>query len=485
MTKAELAEPTTGSSPTEIGVPRSEFRKLLVLAWPLILSNSFTTLQITIDRLFLSQLGPDAVSGATSAVMLFWTPFVLFHCVASYGTTFVAQYTGAGRPSRVGPAVWQALWFSLFAGLLSLLAIPFAGNIVAVAAHSPELQKIEATYFECLIWMALPALIVASVSGFFSGRGDSRTIIWINALGLLVNAVLDYVMIFGKWGCPALGVAGAGWATVIAMWASALLGLGLMMRKRFRAEFATLSGWKPEFLLFKRLRRYGLPSGFQWVLDMTAFTAFVLLMGWFGNAQLASTSLAITINNLAFIPMLGIGQAVSILVGQRLGENRADLAEKSTYSGFIVAGVYMGAIGGLYLLIPSIFVEPFRGDESTETWALIAEQTRLILIFVAFYSIFDSINIVFSFALRGAGDTLFVTYVALFLAWPVMVLPSWWAWREGWSFYWAWGFASVYIAVQALCFILRFRHGKWKSMRVIEPAPPDVEAIASDDSGIK
>lgn len=463
---------TQAIAPAEVIRPSpSEFRTLIGLAWPLILSNSFSTVQITVDRLFLSKLGPDLVAGATSAVMLFWTPFILLHCVATYATTFVAQYTGAGRPHRVGPAIWQAIYFSILAGFAFLVLIPFAPAIVSIANHSPQLQQLESTYFACLCWMAMPALIVASISGFFSGRGDSRTIIWINAAGMIVNALLAWVMIFGKWGCPAMGIAGAGWATVIAMWVSAVVALALMARPRFRHEFATFSGWRFERALFGRLMRFGLPSGVQWTLDMTAFTAFVMLMGWFGDSQIAATSLAITINNLAFIPMLGLGQAVSILVGQRLGSNQPRLAERSTYTGFFVAAVYMAALALLYVLVPSVFIEPFRTEQSPAQWANVSEQVRMLLWFVAVYSVFDSVNIVFSFALRGAGDTVYVTLVSLFLAWPVMVIPSWLAWKEHWSFFWAWGFASVYISVQSLCFLNRFRGGKWKSMRVIEAAP--------------
>lgn len=449
-------------------ISRSETRNLLVLAWPLIISNSFTTLQITIDRLFLSKLGSEVVGGTLFAVTLFWTPFVLFHFTANYVTTFVAQYTGAGRSERVGPAVWQGIWFSVIAGTLWIGVAPFASQIVALADHSPQLQAIEATYFACLCWMALPSLIVASISGFFSGRGESRTILWINGTGLIVNAVLAWVMIFGEFGLPAMGVAGAGWATVIAMWVSALLALGLMLRKKFREEHATLSGWRFDPDLFKRVMRYGIPSGFQWTLDMSAFSGFIMMMGWFGNAQISATGFAITINNFAFIPMLGMGQAVSILVGQRLTEGFPDRAERSAYIGFWIAGLYMLIVGSLYVLAPSAFIDPFRSNASHEEWSEIAGQVRVLLWFVAVYSLFDAMNIVFSFALRGAGDTLFVTYVSLFLAWPVMVLPTWLAWKYGWSMYWAWAFASIYIGTQATCFLLRFRGGKWKSMRVIE-----------------
>ena len=99
-----------------------------------------------------------------------------------------------------------------------------------------------------------------------------------------------------------------------------------------------------------------------------------------------------------------------------------------------------------------------------------ADRVEILLWFVAAFSVFDAANIVLSFGLRGAGDTVFVSLVSLFLAWPVMVFPSWAAWKYGWGLYWAWAFASAYIGAQAICFLVRFRGGKWRSMRVIEPA---------------
>jgi MATE family multidrug resistance protein len=448
-------------------------RALLALAWPLVVSNSFTTIQVTIDRLFLSWYTVDAATAAVSAVIVFWLPFVLLWTVAGYVATFVAQYTGAGRPQRVGPAVWQGLYFAVAAGLLFLGAIPFSDGIFATIGHSPALQPLESTYFRCLCWFALPGLITAVTCAFFSGRGDSVTVIYINALATVVNAVLDYCLIFGNFGFPEMGIAGAGWATVIGTWAAALLGLGLMFRSKYRHENATLSGWRLEGGLFWRLMRFGVPSGVQWTLDMTAFTAFMVLIGWFGQEELAATNLVFTINALAFIPMLGVGQAVTILVGKHLGEDRPELAERMTWLGLVVAGAYMGFIAFLYVALPSVFIVPFQGDNDPAKWDPIAARVALLLWFVAVYSLFDASNIVLSFALRGAGDTVFVSLVSLVLAWPVMVVPSWLAWKYDWGLYWAWAAATAYICLQALCFLVRFRGGKWKSMRVIEPAVVD------------
>lgn len=448
------------------------------LALPLILANSFWTLQITIDRVLLGQLSSDAVAAAMAGAMLFWTPLALLQSTAAYASTFVAQYYGAGRRERVGPAVWQAIHFSLLTGFAFLALLPAAPTIVALGGHSDALQEMEVVYFRCLCWSALPTLVTAAVSSFFSGRGDSWTVLIINAVGMVLNAVLDYLFIFGYGGLPEMGIAGAGWATVLATAVSALVGLGFMLRAPYRAEFATLSGWRFEAALFLRLLRFGLPSGLQWALDGLAFTVFLFLVGRMGDAELAATSITFTLNLLAVLPALGLGQAVQVLVGQRLGEDRPDLAERSTWSGFQIAWLYMAVVALAYVLVPDLFVRLFENPDEGVKGEAVAALVPLLLRFVAVYSLFDSMGLVFSCALKGAGDTRFVTIAALALAWPLMVLPTWAAWRYEWGLVPAWTFASTYIIVLALAFLLRFRTGLWKSMRVIEAAPAVVDVPA-------
>jgi MATE family multidrug resistance protein len=222
--------------------------------------------------------------------------------------------------------------------------------------------------------------------------------------------------------------------------------------------------------------RFGFPNGVQWMLDALAFTVFLFLVGRLGNTELAATNIAFTINMVALLPMLGMGQAVGVLVGQRLGQDRPDLAERTTWSGFKLAWLYMAAVVLLYLIVPEAFLYFFRNDD--EKWILVARFVPVLLRFVALYSLFDSMSLIFSFALRGAGDTRFVTIVALALAWPLMVLPTGAVWYYGWGLYWAWTFASAYIISLAVTFLLRFWAGHWKTMRVIEQSPPPEEIAA-------
>lgn len=457
--------------------------ELLRLAWPLILTNSFWAMQMALDRIFLGWAGSDGIGAAMVSAWLFWTPLVLLQNTANYATAFVAQYTGAGQSHRVGAVVWQALHFSVIAGVAFIGLVPLVEPVIALGGHSPQLQEMESTYLSCLCFAALPLLVTAAVSSFFAGRGDSRTVLLIHAIGLTANGMLAYAWIFGRWGFPAWGIAGAGWAMVLGSWASALLGLVLMLRPRFQALYSTGSGWAFDRDLFRRLMRYGIPSGLLAGLDTLAFTLFLFLVGRLGDVELSATSIAFTINLVFILPALGLSQAVGVLVGQRLGEDRPNLAERTTWTGLRITLLYMVLLAIPYLLFPEPLAELFQSEKDVAKWEQIAAVVPVLLRFVALYSLFDAVNLVFSFALRGAGDTRFVTAVAFALSWPVMVVPTWAVWYYDWSLYWAWTFASAYILLLALVFFFRFRLRAWQSMRVIEPElAHDAELKRQDQS---
>ena len=389
---------------------------------------------------------------------------------ANYVSVFVAQYVGAGRPDRVGPAVGQSLYFSLGAGLAFVAVVaPLAEPIVRLAGHAQAIQTDEATYLRCLAFAALPMLLTAAASSFFTGRADSRTVLRINGVGFAVNAFLCAALIGGQWGFPTWGIAGAGWATVIGSWAAAIAALGLMLRPRYRAEFATNRLWRIEPPLLLRLLRFGIPNGLMMALDGLAFLLFTILIGRLGPVPLAATSVTFTLNALAFLPAMGVAQAVEVFVGQRLGENRPDLAERTTRTGLSLVGGYMLIAAAVFVGVPDLLLWPFVNVNDSD-WPAVAAEVHVLLWFVAVYSLFDSVNLVVSFALRGAGDTRFVALAGFALAVPTMVLPTWLVARRGGAVTTAWAFATLYICLLAGLFVWRFAQGKWKAMRVIEAA---------------
>ncbi|MGL4421778.1 MAG: MATE family efflux transporter, partial [Gemmataceae bacterium] len=295
----------------------------------------------------------------------------------------------------------------------------------------------------------------------------------VDATGTIVHIALDSVLIFGSPYNEPWGIAGAGISFAIGGWCSVIVALGFFFQPRFREQFQTLAGWRFDRELFTRLMTFGGPAGLQWMLDALSFTLFTVFVGRLGEASANAASLTFTLNLFAFLPMMGMGQAVSVLVGQRIGANQPDIAERTTYRGAAWACGYMVILGVLYLAIPQTLLwgfEPAADSPAAAHWPAVAAIVPSLLWCVAAYSVADAVNVVFGFALRGAGDTRFVTWVTFFLAWPVMVIPTFLTVSRGGNIYWCWGYATIYIGLIAICFVWRFRTGKWKSMKVIEAA---------------
>lgn len=460
---AQGGSPGSNPTPTPGGV-----RELVALAAPLVLSAGFLTVQLSLDRIFLTWNGNAEAAASMPAVMLFSTLFGVLQHTVQYASVFVAQYLGAGRPERIGPVLWQAGRMALLGGLLFLLLIPLAGPLFALGGASTQVAALEADYFRALCWAVPSAAVVAVVNAFFSGRGKTWTVFAINLVGLCVNAPLAYGWILGEWGFPKLGPAGAGFATVCGSVTSMLFGLALLFRRRDEAEFRTRSGWRLDVPLLKRVLRFGIPNGVMHAVDMTAWTAFVFLTGWMSEVEGAATNVAFTINLVAFLPLVGVGQGVEILVGRRQGEGNPDLSARTTITGLKLNLGIAAAVSVLYAVLPGLFLWPFALRAEPGKWQELEPVVRTLLLFVALYTVGDAVNVTVSFALRGAGDTRFVAALAVGLAWPLMVIPTWVAATHGWGVYGGWVFATAYIFALAVAFVLRFRGGRWRSMRVIE-----------------
>jgi MATE family multidrug resistance protein len=310
--------------------------------------------------------------------------------------------------------------------------VPLAGAIFDWAGHDPGVRGLEVAYFQILCYGAGPTLVNSAASTLFTGLGRTRVVMWVNlACAAGLNTLLSYAWIFGRWGLPAWGIRGAGWASVVASVVSAAVFLVLMLGRGYRESYQTLKTWRPDWTLMRRLIRFGLPSGIQFSLDIAAFSTFLLLVGRLGTTALAATTIAFNINSLAFMPMIGLGIAVSTLVGQRLGQDRPDLAERSALSASFVAFVYMGTLALGYAAWPGLFLGPFASGADPGAFAEVRDTAAVLLRFVAVYCLFDGMYFAFSSALKGAGDTRFLLIVSLALSWGVMAIPAYVSWRLG------------------------------------------------------
>jgi MATE family multidrug resistance protein len=446
-------------------------REVLVVAYPLILAQMSFTVQVFVDRLFLTWHSAEAVAGAVTGLFVVWALVGLCIGTGEYLTTFVAQYLGAGRLARIGPAMWQGIYFSLAAGLVLALLAPLAGPVFALAGHEARVRAHEVTYASILLLGSGPVILMATLSTFFAGRGSTRVVLVVNVVATAVNCVFDYAWIFGRLGFSARGVAGAAWATVTSQVVGAAIFLALVLKREHRRVYRTLAGWRFEPALFARFLRFGLPTGLQYSLEIGAFALFMVLLGRIGTVELAASGIAFNLNMIVFMPMLGLGVGVSAVVGRHLGAGRPEAAERTTWSAFWMSLGYMSLCGLLYLAAPGLLLAPYAAGADPATFPAVARVATVLLRFIALYSIFDMMNVVFAAGLKGAGDTLYPLVLTFLLSWGAMLVPAYVACELlGGGAYVAWSAATAYVVLLGLLLLRRFRTGRWKTMRVIEGA---------------
>ncbi|HET7746505.1 MAG TPA: MATE family efflux transporter, partial [Vicinamibacteria bacterium] len=446
-----------------------------------VLSQLSYTVQMFVDRLFLTWYSPEALAGTVTASFLVWVVVGLFVFTGEYVTTFVAQYLGAERPRRVGPALWQGAWFSLAAGLFTALLAPLAGPVFARSGHAPGVVASEIAYSRVLLLGGFAPVLMATMASFFAGRGRTTVILLVNVVVTLINGALDWLWIFGNLGFPRAGEVGAGWATVTSQLVGAGIYIAIILRRENREAYGTSSGWRLEPDLFRRLLRYGLPAGLQFSMEILSFSLFMIVIGRIGTAPLAASGIAFNLNMIVFMPMLGCALATTSLVGRYLGAGRPELAERSTYSAFFTCLVYMVSCCAGYVLFPGPLLAPFGAEADPAAFAEVAQIAAVLLRFVAFYSLFDMMNVIFAAGLKGAGDTRFPVVATTLLSWALMVVPAWvLCARGGHGVYTAWTAASVYILVNGLLMLRRFRGGHWKGLRLIEAAAAPVPVAAGE-----
>lgn len=446
-------------------------REVLRVAAPLMVSSLSWTIMTFVDRMFLNWVSGAAMAAAFTASAPWFALLCLPLGVCSYANTFVAQYDGARQPGRIGLVMWQAVWIALGFAPLMLTAIPLAPPLFALAGHSAESYGYEVEYFQILCAGAPAMLLAQAGAAFYSGRGQTWVVMLVDAAAALLNLVLDYCWIFGYYGFPAWGIAGAAWATVVSLWAKAIVYLLLPLQPQHREQFGTLRGLRLDRELLRRVLYYGGPSGLQMLLDVAGFTVFILLIGRIGNVEAEATTMAFSISTLAFMPIYGLHLAVSVLVGERLGEDRDDLAARATHTTLQLSWMYMLAISLLYVLAPGLFLHGFfpEGGALSSQDATVYAMAVLLLRFVAAYNLLDATQMVFVGAIKGAGDTRFVLWVSLGLA--AMLAGFSWLCVEVWKsgIYGCWMLITFWVWIAAATYVARFWQGKWRRMRVIEP----------------
>ncbi|WP_428565412.1 MAG: MATE family efflux transporter [Solidesulfovibrio sp. DCME] len=431
---------------------------------------SITAMHLT-DRLFLGWYSSDALAAAMPAGAAFFLFTSFFLGTVGYVGVLIAQNIGAGRPEAIGAVLWQGIYFSL-ASFVALFALSLGSEAVFAAMdHAPAVRRLEVTYFRVLMSGAGFMVLESCLAAFFSGRGLTRAVMVVNFGGALLNIPLNYILIFGKCGLPALGTAGSALATVAAWAAMVTTYAVLVFSRRNDGLFSTRRAFRPDWGLFRKLVLLGMPGGAQIFLDIFAVTVFIALAGRLGVTELAATSIVLSANTPAFMPLLGLSSGLAVVVGQAMGAGQPGEARRAAGSALRIMAVYMAVMAVFFLGFPEQLASFFRPHGDDTGFAAILPLCRPLFAWGVGLGLCDIVLHTCFGVLRGAGDTRFLMVSAGLVSFFALVAPAWLAvtWLHV-GIVPLWGLFVLYALTLAVVLALRYRGGAWQKLRLVEPA---------------
>ena len=444
------------------------YRGIIAISLPIIVGMAGRTIMMFCDRLFLAQHSQLELQASLPAGILSFTLLCIFFGTVSYSSTFVSQYFGAGDRQGCSRALAQGLFLTMFSvPILAALAVPGA-MLLNLSGHAPDVLAHEHTYFRILMLSAAGPVFTAAASSFWNGRGKTVPAMVAVLIGAGINIFLDYVMIFGKLGFPEMGIRGAAIATAISSFIPGLILIIAAYTGKTARNYKTRENFKFSWPLTKRIVKFGFPAGLHIFMDVASFTIFIFIAGRLGVVDFTANNLAFSVNNLAFNPLLGFGFATTVIVGRCIGMGSTDMAIRATRRTLLLSLCYFAPLAATFVMFPGFYTKLFFSPDSACTIEELSSTAGKLLAIVAAWGVFDAVNLMYSGALRGAGDTKFVVWVSGLLGWLF--------WIPGILYLYAvrhsgivelWLFTSFYVALFAMFFFFRFRTGKWKKIDLL------------------
>jgi MATE family multidrug resistance protein len=390
------------------GVDETSLGYMLKLATPMVITTiSFTIMQF-VDRFMVSRLGTDALAAILPAGVVSFVPGSFAIGTMTSLNTFVSQSLGRGDKSGCSNYFWQVIYVGVvyFVVVLAIMW-PAAPWIFKMMGQPPTVAAMEVIYLRIMLYAQIVAVINWASSQFFMGIHRPIITMYASLVGQVVNIAANYALIFGKFGFPRMGIAGAGWGTFIGISVIAGIKMVVLLGDKINSTFHSRQTLNINLGKMYDLLKVGLPAGFEMMINV-AFWGVILfgLVGRFGKEALAATSAVLAYTNVSVMPIVGIATALTAAVGKTIGQGRKELATKQTSICLRVAFVYMGTIGICFL----IFRKPLMLFWTSD--AKVIEAGINILICAAIYQVFHAARIIYSGSLRGAGDTVWLAIVS-------------------------------------------------------------------------
>jgi len=448
-----------------------------------------------IDFAMVSELGTAAQAAVSPATMYVFTFQCIGFGIGQAVQTFAAQADGRGERHMASAFTWQSIYVAVAMGLLVIPLIPASRELVewigVNAGHSAEVRALEIAYLEVGLWAIGPSAVCGGFMGFFNGVRRPRIGLITILISIAANIAGNYALIFGHWGFPAMGIRGAALATVGAWGIRAIALAAFYCSEPFHETYQTRTGFALSRVKLGRLLKIGLPSSLQMFVDISSWLIFLMvIMPVYGTAAMAASNISLQLMHLSFMPAVGMGFALCTLFGFSVGEKKLDEANAFVRTGLVLTMGYMGGIGLLFFFGRGFLVGLLSDDPE------VIRVGSYLLIWAAIFQISDATAIVYSNALRGAGDTRWPACAVAMCCWGIFIGGGFLLSRLGPGLgpNGPWVMSVVYLTVLAVLLLARYRGGKWKEIELFAhtedaegsaaPAPPHLaSASATAKSG--
>lgn len=441
---------------------KASIKEVSKLALPVIVSMASLSILGLVDTLFMGWISPSAQAGVGLGSPIVFNLSAFFFGLWTGLTTFVSQLFGAGEHKKCGQYLWHVVYLAFFAGLLVSIGLtPWIPEILSFMGANPEVLEPAAVYIQIRLYASPWVFLMFTCVSFLRGIGDMKTPAIVAIAAVFINIPFTYALTFGLGPIPAYGVAGAAYGTVIAQIVECLLYFGAVLNNRNTEKFGTRNLALPNLKIYSNYLKLSLPIAVFWALENFGWLMLGFYVASLSKFAVAAHAIVAQVINLAFMPGLAISIAVSTLVGQYLGAENPKSARQSANIGIHFAVGFMCIMGILFFLLRETIGGLFSNDPE------VIKIAANLFIFGAVYQTFDALGITSSGALRGAGDTKVPMYIMILIIWCVMVPLAYILGNVlGWGVYGAWTAVAVALTLMGISFYVRFRRGKWMSMRV-------------------
>jgi MATE family multidrug resistance protein len=479
MTKGE----SSSRSQEQHSTLQFAIKEVWSLAWPTIITmTSFTIMQF-VDKLMVSQVGPTEVAAQGNAGTWSFAVIATIMGVVTVVNTFVSQHLGAGNPQNGPKYPWAAGWMAIISWCIIIVPFIFIMPHIFQLIHpSPEdarLVILETQYATYTLIGSVFLLIGRGFSQYFFGMHMPKVVTVSTILANIVNVVANYILIFGEEGIPglvqgipgtpALGLKGAAIATMIGMFMEMIIPLAIFLGPKFNSRYATRAAWKPRIETMKSVFRLGWPGAIQWGNEIVCWALFMtVFVGRYGTNAMAAGWIALGYLHLSFMPAVGINVAINSIVGKYIGAGKPDIAISRARVGVGIALVYMTFCALIFIIFRTELMEWFVNGTSYT----LNEQEEIVrlganmLILVALFQTVDALGIIYTGALRGAGDTVWPGVITAIFSWVFIVGGGWVAityFPETGSIG-PWIAAASYVIIIGITMTIRFERGGWRSI---------------------